>query len=133
MCMNVFQMVLVAITGTAIAALVRTVRPELALILSIGTGLIVLGAALGPLTGITEKLGELMRTYGLSEGMLSALIKIVGVAFLSQFGADACRDAGSASVADKVELFGRVAILALAAPAAIATVSEAAGLLDGAF
>ena len=57
------------------------------------------------------------------------LVKIIGMAYLVQFGAEICRDAGESAIGSRVELGGRVLILSLTLPAAVAAVKAAATLL----
>jgi stage III sporulation protein AD len=47
---------------------------------------------------------------------LSALLKIIGIAYIAEFGTQVCRDAGENALAFKVELAGKVMILILAVP-----------------
>ena len=51
------------------------------------------------------------------------------MAYLVQFGAEICRDAGESAIGSRVELGGRVLILSLTLPAAVAAVKAAATLL----
>ena len=48
--------------------------------------------------------------------IVGTLALVIGVAYLAQFASDLCRDAGEGAVAGKVELAGRVLILALCLP-----------------
>jgi len=130
--MKILQIVLLAMIGTSIAALLRSVRPELAVAAVVVTGATVLLAAVGELTGLFDTVRALAAEYGLDDGYLGVLIKIVGIAYAAQFGADVCRDAGEAGTAAKVELCGRVLILACALPVAVATLREAVKLLGSA-
>lgn len=130
--MRILQIVLLAMIGTSIAALLKSVRPELSVVAGVITGVAVLLAVVGELTGLFDAIRALAAEYGLDDGYLGVLIKIVGIAYAAQFGADVCRDAGEAGTAAKVELAGRVLILACALPVAAATLAEAVRLLGGA-
>lgn len=46
------------------------------------------------------------------------LIKALGVAFACEAGADVCRELGEAGIASKIELAGKIEILALSLPIA---------------
>ena len=46
----------------------------------------------------------------------SAVLKITGIAYIAEFGAEICKDAGEGAIASKIELAGKVIIVMLAAP-----------------
>lgn len=127
--MNIFQVISLAILGAALALTIRPFRPELAMIVGLVTGLIVLLFAVGELTGLLDSLRGLAAQYGIQGTYVSVLLKIIGIAYAAQFGAQVCTDAGESAIAGKVELCGRILILAAAVPVAAATISTAAGLL----
>ena len=53
------------------------------------------------------------------------MLKALGICFITQLGADVCRDAGESSLASKIELGGRMSILALCIP----MITKVAGLI----
>ena len=53
---------------------------------------------------------------GVENGLLKILLKIVGVGYVTEFGAGILNDFGSHSIADKVVLCGKVTIVALSIP-----------------
>ncbi len=127
--MELFGVLSLAVIGAALAVLVRSVRPEMGLVVGVVTGLIVLLYALGEITGVLASLRELAAAYGVDGGYIGVLLKILGIAYAAQFGAQICADAGESAIAGKVELCGRVLILAAALPVVITTLGTAMGLL----
>ena len=47
---------------------------------------------------------------------MNTLIKIMGVAYVAEYGAQICKDAGENSLGSKVELAGKLTILSLSVP-----------------
>ena len=45
-----------------------------------------------------------------------SVLKITGIAYIAEFGAEICRDAGEGAIAAKIEMAGKVIIIALAVP-----------------
>ena len=127
--MQIFEILGIAILGTIMAVLLRPLRPELSILVGAATGLIVLLCAIGEVSGLFDTLASLAETYGVDTGYLSTLLKIMGVAYAAQFGAQICADAGEGAIAGKVELFGRILILSAAMPAAVTTLGAAVRLL----
>ena len=112
--MRIFTIVGLAVLGVTLALTVRSFRPELALLIGVATGIAVLLSVVGELTGVIDALRAAARQYGVDEGYLGVLLKIIGIAYLAQFGVQICRDAGESAAAAKVELAGRVLVLAAA-------------------
>lgn len=127
--MRIFTIVGLAVLGVTLAVTVRSFRPELSLLIGVSTGIVVLLSIVGELTGVIDTLRTVAQQYGVDDGYLGVLLKIIGVAYLAQFGVQICRDAGESAAAAKVELAGRILILSAALPAAVAMLSAAAELL----
>lgn len=127
--MRIFTIVGIAILGVSIAVTVRSFRPELAVLVGVVTGGVVLLSVIGELTGLIDTLRTLAEQYGVDTGYIGVLLKIIGIAYIAQFGVQLCKDAGEGAAAAKVELGGRILILSAALPAAVQMLSAAADLL----
>ena len=127
--MRIFTIVGLAVLGVTLAVTVRSFRPELSLLIGVSTGIVVLLSVVGELTGVIDTLRTVAQQYGVDDGYLGVLLKIIGVAYLAQFGVQICRDAGESAAAAKVELAGRILILSAALPPVVAMLSAAAELL----
>ncbi|HEY8552693.1 MAG TPA: stage III sporulation protein AD, partial [Thermaerobacter sp.] len=84
------------------------------------------------IAAIIRVLQEVADRADLDARYTATLLKIVGVAYLAEFGAQLCRDAGESALAAKVELAGKVVILLLAVPILMAVLELLIGLLPAA-
>ena len=95
------------------------------------TGTIVLtGASLLMLSPVVAWVGALCEGQGVSE-LTGLMIKGLGVAMLTQFCADLCRQSGEAPLANSVELAGKAELLLLCLPMLRDLVELAQGMLEG--
>ena len=78
--------------------------------------MLILVLTLDELAAMSGFLREVLGRYQIDTAYLAVMLKVIGVAYLAQFASDLCRDAGEGAVAGKVELAGRVLILALCLP-----------------
>lgn len=104
----------VAAAGIIAAICAVTVRkqvPELALLLALCAGVLIMLYCSGALAAVTGFLEELTDVGGLSPDIVAPVVKATGIAIVTRLGADVCRDAGEGAVAAGVE--GAGAILAL--------------------
>lgn len=127
--MKILNIVALAIIGVSFAMVIRPYRPEMAMITAIVTSLIIILYIMADLGGIVTNLQELAERYAVNTEIIGVLIKIVGIAYLAQIGAKICADAGESAIAAKVEICGRILILAAAMPTLIATLGAASSLL----
>lgn len=47
---------------------------------------------------------------------VETILKIIGIAYIAEFGAQITKDAGQGAIASKIELGGKILILAMAIP-----------------
>ena len=109
-----------ALVATIVLTLVRPLRPELALLLGLVAAALILLAVIPRIAQIVGLLEDMANKGGVSANYLTALLKIVGIAYLTEFGAQAARDAGEGALGSKVELAGKILILVIAIPLVIA-------------
>ncbi|MCH4240212.1 MAG: stage III sporulation AC/AD family protein [Oscillospiraceae bacterium] len=127
--MNVAGIVGTALIAAAFAALLRRGNAEYALVLRISAGVIIALEILQAMIPALQQITSLLGVAGISGEYSGILLRTLGVTFLTQFAADACKDAGEGALASKVELAGRVSILVLALPLFAKVASIAAALV----
>ncbi|WP_010252594.1 stage III sporulation protein AD [Acetivibrio cellulolyticus] len=114
--MDILQIIGLAIVATVIIAILKVQRPEIAIQISIATGIIVFTMILGKITAVIELLNSYATKVNIDTIYFSTLLKIIGIAYIAEFGAEVCKDAGEGAIASKVELAGKVVIIVLAVP-----------------
>ena len=62
---------------------------------------------------------------------IQALLKIIGITYISEFAADICRDAGYTAVAGQIGVFARLSVLAVSMPIVTALLDTIGGFLGG--
>lgn len=118
--MEIWQIVGLALIATILAVVLKEVKRELAVQLSILTGAIIFLLIAGKIQLVVELLQNLSNQANISSYYLQIVLKIVGVAYISEFGAQICRDAGEGALASKIEIAAKVGILVLAIPILVA-------------
>lgn len=113
---DILQIIGLAIVATVIIAVLKANRPEIAIQISIAAGIIVFTMVLGKISAVIELLNSYAERINIDTIYLSTLLKIVGIAYIAEFGAEVCKDAGESAIASKVELAGKVMIIVLAVP-----------------
>lgn len=114
--MEIVRVVGIGMVAVVLLAVLRPVRPELAVLLACAAGAYILFLVLGWIGPVLQLLRELALRANVNFQFLNLILKIIGVAYLAEFGAQVARDAGEGGVAAKIELAGKVIVLALAVP-----------------
>ena len=114
--MNVLGVAVFAIVAAILALTLKQYSPQIAVVVSVGAGVLLFGYIAASLLPVLQ---EVLSISLLSEGVaenIGTLFKCLGVCYVVQLAADSCRDAGQQAIASKVELAGKVTVLALALP-----------------
>lgn len=114
--MEILYVVGFALVVAVFAVLLREERPEMALLLVLGFGVLIFILVLGKMGAVIGLFRDLSRLAGVDELYLTTLLKILGIAYIAEFGAQICRDAGEGTIASKIEMVGKILILVLALP-----------------
>lgn len=114
--MSILQIVALAVVAAILILVIRQEKPELALQIALAAGLIVFGLVVWKVVEVINVLERLAVRADLNMVFLGTLLRIIGIAYIAEFGTQICKDAGQSALAFKVELAGKVMILILAVP-----------------
>ena len=122
--MDIMQVVGLGLVATVLAVVLRNHKPEIAMFLGIIVGIIIFAALLGKIGAVLDVLRDLSDRANLSMVYLGTILKIVGIAYIADFGAQICRDAGEGTVASKIEFAAKIMVLVLAVPIVVAVLNS---------
>ncbi len=114
--MDIFKLVGIGLAATALAVFVKGWKPEISIGISLAAASVIFIMALPYLKVITDMIKDLSGQLGVESRYITLILKITGIAYIAQFGAELCRDAGESSTASKIEFAGKVIIMALSMP-----------------
>ncbi|MEG1683320.1 MAG: SpoIIIAC/SpoIIIAD family protein [Oscillospiraceae bacterium] len=103
---QVVQIAVLCVLGAVLALLLKKATPEIALLLTLGVGVIALLSLLSGVGELLAFLKELMEKTAVSQAVFQPLLKTVGIALVARVGGDLCRDAGESALASTVETAG---------------------------
>ncbi len=114
--MEVIKIIGIALIALIIIILLKQYRPEFALYISLLTGILILLLVMDKLTGIINLLQSFANKTSINSTFLALLIKITGIAFLSEFAVSICKDSGEAAIASKIEIGTKIIIISMSIP-----------------
>ncbi len=114
--MEIFKIVGIGIIAAVLVVILKEEKPEISLQVSMVVGIMIFIFMLGKINSVLTVLKNLAQKANIDLFFLTTLLKIIGIAYITEFGAQVCRDAGSNSIASKIEFAGKVLIMILAVP-----------------
>ena len=114
--MEIVRISVIGIAGILLAVLVKEVRPEYAFYITMAAGLAILFFSVGKLSYLLEALREMKEYNPIETTYVNILLKMIGITYIGQFSAGLCKDAGYQAVASQIQIFGRLAVLAVSMP-----------------
>ncbi|MEN6348386.1 MAG: stage III sporulation protein AD [Syntrophomonas sp.] len=129
--MEIPQVVGLALITTVLLLILRQQRPVMAVILSIVFSVVIFLFMIGKMASIISVMQELARRAQVNYFFMATILKILGVAYLGEFAAAICQDAGEQAVAKKVEFAAKIIIAVLALPIMIAILESLMELMPG--
>lgn len=114
--MEVIKIIGIALIALIIIILLKQYKPEFAIYISLLTGVIILVLVMDELTGIIQLIQTIANKASINQQFLTILIKITGIAFLSEFAVSICKDSGEVAIASKIELGSKIIIISMSIP-----------------
>lgn len=114
--MEIIKIVGIALIALIIIVMLKQYRPEYAIFITILTGVLILFLVMDRLTGIINLIKTIQSKSLVNMEFIALLIKITGIAFLSEFAVSICKDSGEAAIASKIELGSKIIIISMSIP-----------------
>lgn len=114
--MEIIQVVGLGLVVTFMILLLKEQKPMFAYILATFAGVFIFITLVGKITDVIQVLKNLAHQANVNQLFLETILKIIGIAYIAEFGAQVTRDAGQGSIAAKIELAGKVLIMVMAIP-----------------
>lgn len=128
--MDMFKIGLVGVAGILLALIFRNKNAEYATLISIVTSLIIFYYVAGKLSIIVEGIHTIEKYLNLDSAYITTILKMIGITYIAEFSSGLCKDAGYSSIASQIEIFGKLAVLALSMPVLLALLETIDGFLS---
>ena len=127
--MEITKVIALGLVGTIFSVLLKKENPQIAMLAAAATGILIFLMLCSPLGELISLLKQTAEQAGVGEGYFGIVLKVIGIAYLAQFGAQLCADAGESAIAAKIELAGKVLMMTVAAPVLTGLLKTVIGLV----
>lgn len=114
--LDIVKIIGIGIISLVIIIIIKQYKPEFAIYVSLVSGIIILFLIMGKLDGIIQILKSFANKASINSEFLIVLLKITGIAIMTEYVVSVCKDAGESAIASKVDLGGRVIIISMSIP-----------------
>ena len=114
--MQILKVVGVGLIGALVAGLLRNEKSELYIFAVIAGGALILIVVLSSMTEVITEFGMLVGKSGVDESLFAGVLKIIGVGYITEYASAICNDYGVSSIANKLQLAGKVSIFFMTMP-----------------
>ncbi|QKY69303.1 stage III sporulation protein AD [Lentibacillus sp. CBA3610] len=128
--MDIFQIVAIGIITSILYIVLKELNASFAFFLVLITTILIFLIVIqqiGVIFQLIESLGNRANVDGM---YMETILKIIGIAYITELGANLTKDAGLQSVAAKIELAGKIFILLLAIPIITAVIEAILSFVD---
>lgn len=122
--MEIVQVVGLGLVAALLVVILKEYRPDLAMQLSLVAGVIIILLVLDRVMVTVHTISEIAVGAGINLVYLQTLLRIIGIAYLAEFGAQVCRDAGEGSIASRIEFAAKIMIMVMAVPVMLAVLEN---------
>ncbi|MGG0716536.1 stage III sporulation protein AD [Robertmurraya massiliosenegalensis] len=114
--MEIIQIVGIALVSTFLALIVKEQKPNFAFLLIVFVGCSIFLFLIDQIYAIIHMLEVIAVNAKVNIVYVETILKIIGIAYIAEFAAQITKDAGQGAIASKIELAGKILILAMAIP-----------------
>src|SRR6478736_88444 len=110
------QIVGLGLVATFLALILKEHKSPIAFLLVVFVGSVIFLFLIDQIYEIIKMVERLSINAHVNMIYVETILKIIGIAYIAEFGAQITKDAGQGAIASKIELGGKVLILSMAIP-----------------
>ena len=114
--MDIVKIIGIGFIALIIIVIIKQYKPEFAMYVSIIAGTIIISLSLDKIIGIINLLKNLSNKTGINAEYLGVLLKITGIAILTEFAVTICKDSGENAIASKIDFGGKIIVISMSIP-----------------
>lgn len=114
--MEIIKVLGIGLVAVFLLLVLRQYRGEFALLGTLVAGILIFLLVVDKIQAVLSLLEDLADRAGIGAVFLETVLKVIGIAYLTEFSAQVARDANEGAIAAKIELAGKVIIIFLATP-----------------
>ncbi|MBM7646330.1 stage III sporulation protein AD [Scopulibacillus daqui] len=129
MSIGILQIVGLGLVATFLVLVLKEQKPVFAFLLTVFVGVFIFLFLIDQIKEVINMLEKIAESAHLNPVYVETILKIIGIAYIAEFGMQITKDAGQGSLASKIELAGKILILVMAIPIMTAIIKTVIDLI----
>ncbi len=114
--MDIIKIIGLGLTSLIIIIVLKQYKPEFVIYVSILAGALILFFVMDKLAAIINLLSSLAQKANINSQFLGIILKITGIAILTEYAVSICKDSGESAIANKIDMGGKIIIIGISIP-----------------
>ncbi len=113
---DILKIVGISLISTFLALIIKEQKPNFAFLLIVFAGCMIFLFLVDQIRAVLNMLEKLAVNAKVNTVYIETILKIIGIAYIAEFASQITKDAGQGALASKIEMAGKILILAMAIP-----------------
>ncbi|GMQ64126.1 stage III sporulation protein AD [Vallitalea maricola] len=127
--MEAVQVVIIGIVSTILIVVLKKSNAEFGIYIGIAASIVIFFIVIDKLGVILDLISRITGLININDIYIKILLQILGIAFITEFGAQLCKDAGQQAIASKIEMAGKIMILIISMPVILSIINMITNIL----
>ena len=127
--MSFFGLAIVAVAAALLAVNFKSFKSEYGIFIAVGISVVAMAVVLTKLEYLLDVVDTIRSYIGLDDVYILTILKIIGISYVAEFASDVCKDCGYSSMANQVQIVGKLTVLSLSMPILLALLETINGIL----
>ncbi|MCT4598090.1 MAG: stage III sporulation protein AD [Vallitalea sp.] len=127
--MEAVQVVIIGIVSTILIVILKKNNAEFGIYIGIAASIVIFFIIIDKLGIMIDFISRISSLINISDIYIKILLQILGIAFITEFGAQLCKDAGQQAIASKIEMVGKIMILIISMPVILSIINMISDIL----
>ncbi len=127
--MNITQIASVGIIAVVLSIAIKRDNPTFSVMVGLAASVLIIVMVLPKLSAVFDLINNTAGKIQSSVPFVEPILKILGIAYISEFSSQIAADAGEGAIASKIEMGGKILIMTVSAPIIFALVNQVVYLL----
>ena len=114
--MEIIKIIGIGLVALILIIILKQYKPEFTIYVSLLAGALILALIFSKISGIIELINNLTNKISIHKEFVTLLVKITGIAILTEFAVSICKDSGETAIASKVDMGGKVIMVSMTIP-----------------
>lgn len=114
--MEIIKIIGIGLIALILIIILKQYKPEFVIYVSLIAGALILILVFSKISGIISLINNLADKISIHQEFIVLLVKITGIAILTEFAVSICKDSGESAIASKIDMGGKVVIVSMSIP-----------------